>query len=94
MTVGLVAFHYPEPKLFDEFIARAQQAVEAIRVTPGCLSADCWVTNDGDAVVTTGQWESEDTYKASFVTAREAGVDFTYDERECRPRQVFTLHSR
>jgi len=30
---------------------------------------------------------------AGFAAARTAGVDFDYDERESRPRQVYTLVS-
>ncbi|MGH3721226.1 MAG: antibiotic biosynthesis monooxygenase family protein [Pseudonocardiaceae bacterium] len=94
MTVGLVALHYPQPTYFEDFIARVQNAVEAIRQTPGCLAVECWITSDGDAVVSTGRWESEEALTASFATAKNAGVDFTYDERELRPRQVFTLLPR
>ena len=38
------------------------------------------------AVMTTGQWESEQARIAGFSAARTAGVDFDYDEREFRPR--------
>ncbi|KAB2340166.1 putative quinol monooxygenase [Actinomadura rudentiformis] len=93
MTVGLVGVHYPEPEYFDEFISRVHQAVETMSTTPGCLSAACWVTVDGGAIVTTGQWESEEALKASFAIAGAAGVDFAYDERERLPRDVFHLRS-
>jgi quinol monooxygenase YgiN len=91
MTIGFVAVHYPEPTRFDEFVARVRQVAEALRLTPGCLSAECWVTIDGDAVVSTAQWESDEAFAASFAAARDAGVDVTFDERERRPRQVFKL---
>jgi quinol monooxygenase YgiN len=93
MKVGFVAVHYPDSRHLDELIARVKRAVEVMRLTPGCLSADCWVTVDGDAVVSTGQWESDQARTASFATARDAGVDFTYDERDRRPRQIFRLRS-
>jgi hypothetical protein len=63
-------------------------------VTPECLSVGFWTTIDGDAVVSTGRWESIEALTASFASARDAGVDFSYDERECRPCQVFKLRSR
>ena len=93
MKVGFVAIHYPHISHREEFISRVQQAVEVIRLTPGCLSADCWVTVAGDAVVSTGQWESEDARASSFATAKAAGVDFDYDERESRPREILRLVS-
>ncbi len=44
-------------------------------------------------MVTTGQWESEQALTAGFAAVRTAGVDFGYDERESRPREVFKLIS-
>ena len=93
MKVGFVAIHYPHISHRKEFIARVQQAGEVMRQTPGCLSVDCWVTVAGDAVVSTGQWEAEDALAASFAAAKAAGVDFTYDERESRPREILRLVS-
>jgi quinol monooxygenase YgiN len=94
MTVGFVAVHYPQPAHFDEFVGRVHQVADVLRSTPGCRSVECWVTSDGDAVVSTGQWESDEALAASFAAARDAEVDVTFDERERRPRQVFTLHPR
>jgi quinol monooxygenase YgiN len=93
MKIGFVAIHYPHISSRKEFISRVQQAVEVMRPTPGCLSADCWVTVAGDAVVSTAQWETEEAMASSFATARAAGVDFDYDERESRPRESFRLVS-
>jgi quinol monooxygenase YgiN len=91
MSIGFVAVHYPGPAYFEEFIGRAMQAVRAMRPTPGCQSADYWVTAEGEAVVTTGQWDSVEALQESFAAAGAAGVDFAHDERECRPRQVLHL---
>jgi hypothetical protein len=55
MKVGFVAIHYPHISNREEFISRVQQATEVMRPTLGCLSADCWVTVAGDAVVSTAQ---------------------------------------
>jgi len=93
MRVGLVALHYPRPEHWDEMISRVHEAAEVMAAAPGCLAADCWVSEDRQAVVTTGQWESEQALYAGFAAVRAAGVDFDYDERESRPRQVFRLVS-
>lgn len=61
--------------------------------TPGCLAVDCWIRDDGQAVVTTGQWESEHALTAGSAAVQTAGLDFGYDERESRPRGVFKLIS-
>jgi quinol monooxygenase YgiN len=81
MKVGLVALHYPLREHRDEMIARVHRAADVIRATPGCLAVDCWVSEDGRAVVTTGQWESEQALAAGFAAVRAADVDFGYDER-------------
>lgn len=93
MRVGLVALHYPRQEHWDEMIARVQQAAEVMAAAPGCLAVECWLSEDRQAVVTTGQWESEQALLAGFARVRAAGVDFDYDERESRPRQVFRLVS-
>ncbi len=89
MTVGLVAVHYPRPEHRDEMISRVRQAAAVIAATPGCLAADCWLS--GEAVLTTGQWETEQACAAGSAAARAANVDFDYDDRESRPRQIFRL---
>ena len=91
MKAGLVAIHYPHVRHREEVILRAQRAAEVTRLTPGCLSVDCWLTSAGDAVVTTGRSESENALAASFAEAEAAGVD--YDERELRPREILRLVS-
>jgi quinol monooxygenase YgiN len=91
MKVGLVALHYPRPEHRDQMISRVRRAAQVMAATPGCLAVDCWVSEDHQAVVTTGQWDSEQALRAGFAAVRTAGVDFDYDERESRPRQVFTL---
>ena len=93
MKVGVVAIHYPRPEHRDEMIFRVRRAAEVMEATPGCLTADCWVSTDGQAVVTTGQWESEPALIAGFEAVQAADVDFDYDERESRPREVVTLLS-
>lgn len=91
--VGLVAVHYPRPEHRDEMIARVGRAAEVMAATPGCLAAECWVSEDGQAVVTTGRWASDQALMAGFSAVRAAGVDFGYDERESRPREVLKLVS-
>ena len=55
MKVGLVALHYPRPGHWDEMISRVHRAAEEMAATPGCLAVGCWVSDDHQAVVTTGQ---------------------------------------
>lgn len=93
MKVGLVAVHYPRREHRDEMISRVHQAAEVMAATPGCLAVDCWVSEDNQAVVTTGQWESEQALTAGFTAVHTVGVDFDYDDRESRPRDVLKLVS-
>lgn len=93
MKVGMVALHYPRREHWDEMISRVRHAADVMAATPGCLAVDCWVSGDGQAVVTTGQWESEQALSAGFAAVQTAGVDFGYDERESQPREVFRLTS-
>ena len=54
MKVGLVALHYPRLEHWDEMISRVHRAAEVMAAAPGCLAVDCWVSEDHQAVVTTG----------------------------------------
>lgn len=91
MKVGLVAIHYPQAAYRAELISRIRAAAEVMRQTPGCLSVDYWTNPDNETVVTTGQWESEAAMAAAFAAVQAAQVDFDYDERELRPREVLRL---
>ncbi|PKW13279.1 putative quinol monooxygenase [Saccharopolyspora spinosa] len=95
MTVGMIAFHYPRPAHFDEFVARVHRVRDAFLGTPGCMSADVWTTPDDEAVVSTVTWESDEAFAASFAAVKEsAGDDIVFDERESRAREITTLRSR
>jgi heme-degrading monooxygenase HmoA len=93
MSVGFVAFHYPRPEHFEDFVARAHRVGETFQSRAGCLSAEVWATSDGEAVVTTGRFESEDAYRAALTAVRDLD-EVSFDERELKPRQVHTLLSR
>ncbi|ACZ91699.1 antibiotic biosynthesis monooxygenase family protein [Streptosporangium roseum] len=89
MKVGMIAHHYPHASHRKEFVARVHQVAEVFRSTPGCLSAECWQTDD--AVTSIVQWESEEAFAASLVAVQAAGLDLAYDEREVRPREIIRL---
>jgi quinol monooxygenase YgiN len=91
MEVGLVAFHYPRPDYTDQMLGRVRRAAEFIEATDGCLGIECWLTKDGTAIVTTGRWTSEEALDAGFAAARAAGMDFKFDDREARRREIFRL---
>jgi Antibiotic biosynthesis monooxygenase len=92
--VGLVAFHYPRRDYAAEMLLRVREAAEFIATTHGCLEADCWLTEDGATIVTTGQFESAQALAAGFAAARAAGIDFSYNARvELRSREIFRLTS-
>jgi quinol monooxygenase YgiN len=69
-TVGMVAVHYPHREHREEFLGRVRHAVEVMLPSPGCLSAECWMTVTGEAVVSIGSWESEKAMAASLAVAR------------------------
>ncbi|KUJ67074.1 hypothetical protein ACZ90_31885 [Streptomyces albus subsp. albus] len=94
MPIGFVAFHYPRPEYAEEFTDRVRKAADFVGSRPGCLSGECWVTADGEVVVTTGRFENEEAMRAAFAAALDSGVITAADEREHRPREFFTLLAR
>ncbi|MGW3492463.1 antibiotic biosynthesis monooxygenase [Streptomyces sp. NPDC001020] len=95
MSFGFVAFHYPKPEHVQEFVDRTHRVREVLATQPGFLRAEPWVTPEGDAVVTTGEFDSQQAFQAAFAAvARELGSAVAFDEREVKPRQIHTLLSR
>jgi len=90
MKVGLVALHFPRPEHWDEMIARVHRAAEVMAATPGCLAVDCWVSDDGQAVVTTGQRESDQALRPGFAAVRNnrAGDRRRHAQRHARPART------
>lgn len=91
MALGLVAFHYPKPEHRDELARRMRAAAEVMKAVEGCLDASVWETRESAALVSTGTFESEEAWTRAIGAVVEAGIDFDYDERELRPRDVYFL---
>ncbi|MEV5568560.1 antibiotic biosynthesis monooxygenase [Spirillospora sp. NPDC052269] len=95
MSLGFVAFHYPKAEYVEEFVGRAKQVRGVLAVQPGFMRAEVWTTPEGDAAVTTGEFESAEALQAAFgVVAVELGETVRFDEREVRPREMRTLLPR
>jgi quinol monooxygenase YgiN len=88
---GIVALHYPRDEFRDEMAMRVARAAEVMATVPGCIEALCWREEDSGIIVATGKWASEEAWRASLSAVADAQVDFDYDERESRPREVFNL---
>jgi heme-degrading monooxygenase HmoA len=93
MSFAIVAFHFPKPEHRSEMIRRVRAAADVMAGQPGCIEAECWEETETGAIVTTGKWATQEALTAAFHAVAEAGVDFDYDERESRPRDVFRLSS-
>src|SRR5262245_42124768 len=89
--VGLVAIHYPRAGEQTFVVALVRDAAEAMSATPGCLSAEYWVNPADGSVVTTGQWETEESLRAAFSAVLAAGVPIDDGSHEERPRTVLQL---
>lgn len=88
MALGLVAFHYPRPEHRDELVQRMKDAADVMKTVEGCLDAEVWETREATALVSIGTFASEEAWTHAVRAVLEAGVDFDYDEREMRPRDV------
>lgn len=95
MSFGFVAFHHPRPECVEEFVGRCHRVREVLARQSGFLRAEAWVTPEGDAVVTTGEFDSRQDFQEAFAAVgREAGDAIVFDEREVGPRRIHTLLSR
>ncbi|MFI9597434.1 antibiotic biosynthesis monooxygenase family protein [Nonomuraea sp. NPDC052265] len=89
MNVAMIASHYPHAAYREEFVERVRKVAEVFRGMPGCLSAECWLSED--AVVSIVRWESDEAFAASLAALGTADVDVAFDEREARPREIVRL---
>ena len=95
MSFGFVAFHYPAPEHLDAFVADCHRVADAMRAQPGFVDVGVWVSADGEAVVTNGEFESQKDFEALADLAREMGATADgLSELEIKPRVVHFLHSR
>ncbi len=91
--IGLVAIHYPRAGEQAFILALVRDAAEVMRTTSGCLSADYWLNPADGSVVTTGQWDSEESLHVAFSAVHAAGIPINDDSHEERPRTVLQLVS-
>ncbi|MFG3255392.1 hypothetical protein [Streptomyces sp. NPDC048172] len=70
MKSGFVAYHYPHAFYRDEFAPRVEAVARVFRTVPGCLSADCWLSHDGESVVSIVTTESPEALQKAFATVR------------------------
>lgn len=95
MSFGFIAFHYPAPEHLDEFAASCHDVADAARLQPGFESVGVWVTTNGEAIVTTGWFESEKAFQDAAAIGAE--MDATPDgisDLEVKPREVHFIRSR
>lgn len=94
MQLCVLAFHYPMPEHRAEMVERIKRAVDVMTTCPGFVAADCWLEQDGDAVVAIGTFESKRHWLDAMRVVAESDVDFDFDERERAPRRVQLLVKR
>lgn len=87
----MLAFHYPKPEYRDQMVKRIERASAVMATQPGFLAADCWIDEDGDAVVAVGTFDSKEQWLAAMQVITAADVDFEFDAREREPRRVQLL---
>lgn len=90
---GFIAYHYPRPDQFADFVERTRLVRETLLSHSGCLSVDIWAAPDSEAVVTTGTFDSLDAYQRAFGEAQAMGDTVAFDEREVKPREIVSLVS-
>lgn len=69
-------------------VGRIKRAVEVMSGCPGFLGADCWLEEDGEAVVAVGTFDTKEQWLDAMAVVASADVDFDFDEREREPRRV------
>jgi quinol monooxygenase YgiN len=87
----VLAFHYPRPEYYDEMVARIGNAAEVTAAVPGCVDVDCWRDEASGAVVSTAKFESKEDWRAALKAIAAANVDFAFNEREGKAREVYNL---
>jgi hypothetical protein len=90
VSCRLIAYHYPRPEHHGEMVERVGRAAEVMASVPGCLEAGCWIDEVNGAVVAMGDFATRAGALSALAAVGAANVDFDFDEREHRPRDVYT----
>jgi quinol monooxygenase YgiN len=93
MTVCLIGVHYPRADYFSEFVKTVRTASDRLLGTPGCLSAEWWVTTDQEAVVSVAHFTSDEAVSTARVKVRESNLVDGYGVRTCQPPQIVVVEA-
>jgi len=72
-------------------VERIKRAAAVMAGCPGFLAADCWLEENGEAVVAIGTFDAKEQWLQAMQVVARANVDFEFDEREHQPRRVQLL---
>ena len=93
MTVCLIGVHYPRADYFSEFVKTVRKASDRLLGTPGCVSAEWWITTDQESVVSVAHFTSDAAVSSARVKVRESNLADGYDERICQPPQIVIVEA-
>ena len=87
-----LALHYPRPQHTQNLLAAMGDLGAAMRGLPGLIEATAWLEKDGQRIVATSIWESEEAFNRAIPVIQKAVKDVPFTEWEQRPRELFQLN--
>lgn len=91
MSTGFIAYHYPEPEHFADFVEGTKIVRDTFGSQPGCRTAKIWATTDNDAVITSATFDTERQYQDAFAVVQGLGGTIDFDAFERKPREILAV---
>jgi quinol monooxygenase YgiN len=87
-----LALHYPRQEHTQNLLTAMGDLGAAMRGAPGLIEATAWLEKDGQRIVATSIWESEETFNRAISVIQGAVKDVPFADWEQRPRELFQLN--
>ena len=91
MSFLYLAIHHPYPEHREELLTAMDRLGAALAKVPGMQEARAWAEKDGNRIVATSVWESEETFLEALSVISGAVKDVPFAKWEARPRELYRL---
>lgn len=86
-----LAIHYPRPEHRSELLEAMTGLGRVLDQLESLIEANAWHEQDGDRIVATSTWVSEEAFRKAMPVIGASIRDVPFAEWEARPRELYRL---
>ncbi len=87
-----LALHYPRQGHEQDLLGSMRALAAAIKGVPGLIEATAWLEKDGQRIVATSIWATEESFTKAVPIIQQAVQDVPFSDWEMKPRELFRLN--